>query len=148
MPFWVKMTQISFKKGALTTFLLAMVFFKLCYRKKKESIMYGNECTLYNWCILASFPSKMFFTLRLSSLLNLYSCCKWTQVSILSVFTAMNLNLMPHYKYSAKDIFYILKTLWQIKSTLEVKAAKTATWSSVPERSWCWYFCSLDFWVL
>lgn len=36
----------------------------------------------------------------------------------------MNLNLMPHYKYSAKDIFYILKTLWQIKSTLEVKAAK------------------------
>ena len=97
------------KKRALTTFLLTMVFFELCYCKKRKYC--GNQCTLDNWCILASYPSKMFFTLCLSSLLNLYSCCKWTQVSILSVFTAVNLNLLPHYKDSANNIFLHIENI-------------------------------------
>lgn len=98
------------KKRALTTFLLAIVFFELFYCKKRIIVEISVPCitdAFTPW----SYPSKMFFTLRLSSLLNLYSCCKWTQVSILSVFTAMNLNLLPHYKDSANNIFYIIENI-------------------------------------
>ena len=50
-------------------------------------------------------PKQNVFYASLVEFIDLYSCCKWTQVSILSVFTAMNLNLLPNYKDSANNIF-------------------------------------------
>lgn len=115
-----------FEKRALTTFLLAIVFFELFYCKKRIIVEISVPC-MYNWCIHAVKLPKQNVFLRFACrvCIPVVNELKFQYFQYLLLWTSICCHIT---KILLTIYFTLLKTLCQIESYLEVNAANTTTW--------------------